>query len=82
MATDSPASGRRGTAWRGWAVFAVVLLLSLVPEFFIHHHATFGPEGHFGFYAGYSLLACLAWVAVARLLGGLLRRRETYYDPD
>lgn len=82
MATDSPAGSRRSTGSRGWPIFVIVLLLSLVPEFFIHHHAVFGPEGRFGFYATYGLLSGVGVVMAAKGLAVFLRRPETYYDPD
>ena len=61
-------------------VFALLLLLSVVAEAFIHTHARFGIDGGFGFHAWFGGAACIAMIAIARLLGLLLKRRDTYYD--
>jgi hypothetical protein len=65
-----------------WILFIGVLILLLIPDFFIHQHAHFGLEGAFGFYAWYGFATCVAMVVVAKLLGIFLKRKDTYYDPD
>ena len=60
----------------------VLLVLSLVLDFFIHHHAYFGIEDRFGFYAWYGFGAAVALVAVAKVLTIFIRRKDTYYDQD
>lgn len=62
--------------------FGVLLVLSLVPDFFIHQHAYFGIEDRFGFNAWYGFGAAVALVAVAKILGIFIRRKDTYYDQD
>jgi len=47
---------------------------------FIHHHAHFGFEGSFGFYAGYGFGVGIVLVVIAKVLGIFLRRKDTYYD--
>lgn len=59
------------------AVLAVLVLLDLV----IEHHPHFGIDGTFGFGAGFGFAACVAMVLFAKLLGMVLKRPETYYDP-
>jgi hypothetical protein len=62
--------------------FGVLLVLSLVPDFSIHQHAYFGIEDRFGFNAWYGFGAAAALVAVAKILGIFIRRKDTYYDQD
>lgn len=70
---------------RLWLAMAGVLLLALLPEFFVHHHPHFAERGFtwdagFGFYAWYGFLSCAAMVALAKILGIFLKRRDSYYD--
>lgn len=68
-----------------WVIQIVILMLALLPEFFIHHHAYFNEQGFdldssFGFYAWYGFITCAGMVAVAKILGIFLKRKDTYYD--
>ncbi len=63
-----------------WVVFAIALALTIVPDFFIEHYDKFGVDGTFGFAAWFGFASCVGLVAVAFLLGRLLKRRDTYYD--
>jgi hypothetical protein len=68
-----------------WMAQILVLMLALVPEFFVHHHPHFEAAGFtldagFGFYAWYGFLACAGMVAAAKVLGIFLKRKDTYYD--
>lgn len=60
------------------AVLALLVLLDLV----VPHHPHFGIDGWFGFGAWYGFLACVALVLLAKALGLLLKRPDTYYDRD
>lgn len=76
---------RRENLPKLWAVQVLILLLALLPEFFLHHHPHFESAGFtldatFGFYAWYGFLACAGMVAVAKVLGIFLKRKDTYYD--
>ncbi|HPQ97659.1 MAG: hypothetical protein KDI44_05430 [Thiothrix sp.] len=62
-----------------------VLLLVLLPEFFVHHHAYFEAQGihidaSWGFHAWFGFLACVLLVLIARVLGFFLKRKDDYYD--
>jgi len=73
--------GRRSGGFRFWWIgFGVLLLLSLLPDGFIQHHAHFGFEDYFGFYAVYGFGAGVALVVIAKVMGIFLRRKDTYYD--
>jgi hypothetical protein len=68
-----------------WVLQIVILVLALVPEFFVHHHPHFQQSGFFldatfGFYAWYGFLTCAGMVAAAKVLGIFLKRKDTYYD--
>jgi hypothetical protein len=66
----------RPTTIRGlWIVFAVVLVASVVADFFVDRHGT-----SFGFNAWYGFLSCVAFVLIAKGLGLYLQRPENYYD--
>ena len=63
-----------------WVIFAIVLVLSVVAEAFIHTHARFGVDDSFGFHAWFGGAACAGIIAVSRFLGKFLKRKDTYYD--
>lgn len=68
-----------------WVIQLVILALALLPEFFIHHHAHVEQSGFtldttFGFFAWYGFITCAGMVALAKILGIFLKRKDTYYD--
>lgn len=70
---------RPATIRRLWAVFGVVLGLTVAAGLFVETHGYFGLDGTFGFNAWYGFFACVAMVVVAKLLGFLVKRPESYY---
>lgn len=88
MSTRKPAGDfgfyHKHAASRGWKILAVILVLTLLPEFFVHHHAYFEDQGihinaSWGFYAWFSLLSCIVFIVVAKVLGIFLKRKDGYY---
>ena len=71
---------RPGTIKLLWMIFAVILVVTVMADMFIHHHAWFGLEGTFGFGAWFGFVSCIAMVVFAKALGAVLKRRDTYYD--
>jgi hypothetical protein len=70
---------------RLWALQILILVLALLPELFVHHHAHFADQGFaldagFGFYAWFGFLACAGMIALAKTLGIFLKRPDSYYD--
>jgi hypothetical protein len=71
---------RPGTIRLLWMIFAVILVVTVMADMFIHHHAWFGLDGTFGFGAWFGFVSCIAMVVFAKALGAVLKRRDTYYD--
>lgn len=63
--------------WRG---FLAVLATTVLVELAVVLHPHFGVDGLFGFHAIYGFLACLAMIVVAKALGVLLKRPDSYYE--
>lgn len=72
---DRPDNVRR--IWRG---FLVVLALTVLAEALVQLHPHFALESLFGFHAWFGLLSCAAMILVAKALGLLLKRTDTYYS--
>jgi len=71
----------RPSTIRGLWVGAGVVLVALVAlDLVVEHHPHFGLDGTFGFGAWYGFAACVVLVLVAKALGVLLKRPDTYYD--
>jgi len=58
----------------------VILAVSVVLQFGAHIHGHFGVDGTLGFNAWYGFITCVAMVLGAKLLGILIKRKDTYYD--
>lgn len=65
-----------------WVGFAAVMLLVLVLDFFVAHHAEFGPEGTRFFHAWFGFAACAAIVVLSKWLGVVLKRPEDFYKDE
>lgn len=63
-----------------WIVCIPILLMTLVAEVFVDIHPVFGVDGSFGFHSWFGALSCVALVAVSKLVGLFLKRRDAYYD--
>lgn len=68
-----------------WYIQIAILVLAIIPEFFIHHHAYFEDQGikvdsRAGFYAWYGFTTCAIMVIAAKILAVVLKRRDDYYD--
>jgi hypothetical protein len=61
--------------------FYIVLVLLVLPDFFLHKHHLFSTvESWPGFYALFGFTSCVAIIVVSKILGNLLKREEDYYD--
>lgn len=63
-----------------WLALVVLAGLTVIAEFFIHHHGYFGVDEGFAFYGWYTLVCAVAGVVVARAVGAVLGRGEDYHD--
>ncbi len=68
-----------------WTLLLLILALALLADAFMHHHRHFSNQAFaldtaFGFYAWFGFITCAAMVAVAKLLGRVLKRDDQYYD--
>lgn len=76
---------RRKNRPKLWAIMVIILLITILPEFFIHHHASFEDQGvqidgSWGFYAWFAFMSCFVMVVLAKVLGIFLKRNQDYYD--
>ena len=71
---------RASTIRRLWQLFIVILALTVLAEFAIEPHPHFAVERIFAGYAIYGFVACAALILVAKALGLLIKRPDTYYD--
>ncbi len=70
-----------------WIIQGVILVLVILPEFFVHHHAHFETQdihvdASWGFFAWYGFATCAAMVIAAKVLGFMLKRKDSYYDDE
>ncbi|UCE89274.1 MAG: hypothetical protein JSW10_00030 [Pseudomonadota bacterium] len=63
-----------------WVLFILILAFTVAIELSADLHGHFGIDESFGFHAWYGFLTCVAMIAVAKILGIFLKRRDTYYD--
>ena len=63
-----------------WIASAAILAALVVAGGFVRGHAYFTIDGIFAFNAWYGFLICVAMVVAAKVLGGFIKRQDTYYD--
>jgi len=65
---------------RLWRAFLALLAVVVAAELVIALHPHFEVESLPAFHAAYGFLACAAMIVVAKALGMLLKRPDTYYE--
>jgi hypothetical protein len=73
---------RPRTIRRLWQGFVAILALTVLAGLVVAVHPHFAIEGLFGFNALYGFIACAALILVAKAIGLVLKRPDTYYDDD
>jgi len=68
------------TIRRLWITFIIVLGGLVALDLVVAHHPHFGIDGTFGFGAWYGFFACVGLVVLAKAIGAVLKRPDTYYD--
>jgi hypothetical protein len=63
-----------------WIVFVVVLALTVIAGVWLTEEPHFEIERLFAYNAAYGFVVCAAMILVAKVLGVLLKRRDTYYE--
>lgn len=63
-----------------WWIFIAALVATVVAEFFMVGDAHFGIDGTFGFNAWYGFAACAVMIVVAKMIGFVIKRPDTYYE--
>lgn len=63
-----------------WMAFIFVLALTVLASNWMTEEPHFEIEGLFAFNASFGFLVCAAMILVAKALGVLLKRRDTYYE--
>jgi hypothetical protein len=63
-----------------WIVFVFVLALTVIAGVWLTEEPHFEIERLFAFNAAYGFVVCAAMILVAKVLGVLLKRRDTYYE--
>jgi hypothetical protein len=71
---------RPRTVRRLWQAFIAVLALTVLAELATRAHSHFAIERVFGFNALYGFLACAVLIVVAKGIGLVVKRPDTYYD--
>ena len=73
---------RRSTIRLLWAIFLIVLAITLALQAFVPLHGHFGLDGSFGFNAWFGFGTCALMIVGAKALGLLLKRPDTYYAAE
>jgi hypothetical protein len=73
---------RPRTVRRLWQAFIAILALTVLAELAIDAHPHFAVERLFGFNALYGFLACAVLILLAKGIGLVVKRPDTYYDDD
>ncbi|WP_321390185.1 hypothetical protein [Emcibacter sp.] len=71
---------RKDTIRKLWIGGGVILLLTVLAQFFVPIKGKFGVDGWFAFPALYGFATCVAMVLGAKWLGYIVKRKEDYYD--
>jgi hypothetical protein len=65
---------------RAWTVFAIVLIATLIAEFFIPSKTPFESSQWWSFAALFGFFSCFIMVITAKVLGYVLKKPENYYS--
>ena len=63
-----------------WIIMITILVITLLLQLGTHIHGAFHVDESFGFNAWYGLGACAVMVVSAKILGAIIKRKDTYYD--
>ncbi len=63
-----------------WIIFIAVLALTIVADLFVKHKPYFAFDDKFAFSAWYGFGSAIVMVIIAKTLGIILKRSDTYYN--
>jgi len=67
------------TVRRLWQGFIAILVLTVLAGLAVEAHPHFAVERVFGGYAIYGFVACAALIVIAKVIGFVVKRPESYY---
>ncbi|MBI3434294.1 MAG: hypothetical protein HY056_04340 [Proteobacteria bacterium] len=70
---------RERSITRLWIVFIAILTATVLADLTSERHAQFGADGTFAFGAWFGFASCVVLIGLAKALGYLLKRADTYY---
>ena len=73
---------RPDTIRKLWALLIALLAAVLVAELFVAPEVHFAVERLFGVYALFGFVTCAVLIVLAKAIGVLLKRPDTYYDDE
>ena len=68
-----------------WYIVLILAVISVIPEFFMHHHGNFEAQGinldsQSGFYPWIGFVSCAVLILIAKLFSYVIKRKDDYYD--
>lgn len=63
-----------------WGGAIALLLVLLGLELTLHSKGYFGIDGTFGFYAWFGFICSVGMIALSKVIGIFIKRKDTYYD--
>jgi hypothetical protein len=60
----------------------LVLTLTVLAGLWLPAHGYFALDGSFAFNAWYGFATCIGMIVVAKALGRILKRKDSYYERD
>lgn len=73
---------RAETIRKLWRLLVAVLAAVVLAGLLVPQEAHFDVERWFAFYASFGFVACVLLIVLAKALGALLKRPDTYYDDE
>lgn len=73
---------RQSTIRRLWQVSLALLALLVLAGALVEQHPHFGIDAVFAFPAWYGFGACIVLIVIAKAIGLLLKRPDSYYPPE
>ena len=63
-----------------WVLMLVILIFTVILQFFTHIHGHFIIDESFGFNAWYGFISCVLMVFASKFLAIFIKRKDSYYN--